>query len=286
MAIRVCVVGSVNTDTVFAVPALPAPGQTVLASAAGTHPGGKGANQAVAAARAGAQVHFVGAVGADDAGLRLRRHLQDNGVDTQGLTTAPGPSGSAVITVDASGENTIVVAPGANGTLELTCGQRDLIVDCDVLLMQLEIPIQVAVEAAGLARAGGATVILNASPAGGDLTELAGLVDVAVVNETESAGFGHRVTHRVVTLGARGARYTGPDGTVEVPAPVVRAVDTSGAGDVFAGVLAAEWAGGPARALRRAGVAGALATLTAGAGDCAPDGGAIDAALAAVRPER
>ena len=82
------------------------------------------------------------------------------------------------------------------------------------------------------------------------------------------------------------ARYTGPDGTVEVPAPVVRAVDTSGAGDVFAGVLAAEWAGGPARALRRAGVAGALATLTAGAGDCAPDGGAIDAALAAVRPER
>lgn len=277
MATRVCVVGSVNLDTVFTVTALPAPGETALSSQPSTHPGGKGANQAVAAARAGATVSFVGAVGDDDAGMRLRRHLQANGVGTDGLTTVPGPSGSAVITVDPSGENTIVVAPGANGALTLGAGQRELIAACEVLLLQLEIPLSTATEAARLARAGGATVILNASPAGGDLTKLAALIEVVVVNETESAQFAHPVPHRVVTLGARGARYTGADGTVEMPAPVVDAVDTSGAGDVFAGVLATGWPGGMARALRRACTAGALSTLTPGAGDCAPSAAAISA---------
>ncbi|MEB3020661.1 ribokinase [[Mycobacterium] crassicus] len=275
----ICVVGSANMDTVLTVTVLPDPGETVLATAVATTPGGKGANQAVAAARAGARVQFVGAIGDDDAGLLLRRHLQNNGVGTDGLTTMPGPSGSAVITVDPSGENTIVVAPGANATWTLDSGQRDLITHCDVLLMQLEIPIPVATAAAGLARASGATVILNVSPAGRDVTELAGLTDVAVVNETESAWFRHPVPHRVVTLGARGARYTGADGTVHVPATVVDAVDTSGAGDVFAGVLAAEWPAGIAHALRAACAAGALATLTPGAGDCAPSAEAIRAAV-------
>lgn len=281
MATRVCVVGSVNTDTVFAVAALPAPGETVLAAAQSTHPGGKGANQAVAAARAGARVQFVGAVGDDDAGLLLRGHLHDNGVGTEGLTTMPGPSGSAVITVDPSGENTIVVAPGANGAWALDSGQRNLIADCDVLLMQLEIPIPVATAAAELAHASGATVILNVSPPGGDVAELAGLIDVAVLNETESARFHHQVPHRVVTLGAHGARYRGSGGTRTVPSPVVQAVDSTGAGDVFAGVLATEWAGGIEHALQRACVAGALATLVAGAGDCAPSAEAISAALEA-----
>ncbi|CAJ1501392.1 ribokinase [[Mycobacterium] holstebronense] len=286
MATRVCVVGSVNTDAVFAVAALPAPGETVLATARSTHPGGKGANQAVAAARAGAQVQFVGAVGDDDAGLLLRRHLQSNGVGTDGLMTTPGPSGSAVITVDPSGENTIVVAPGVNGVWTLNSGQRDLIADCDVLLMQLEIPIPVATAAAGLAHASGRTVILNVSPPATDVAGLIDLVDVAVVNESESARFHHEVAHRVVTLGARGARYTGADGTAQVPAPVVDAIDSSGAGDVFAGVLAAEWPGGIAHALRRACVAGALATLVAGAGDCAPSAEAISTASDAFRLRR
>lgn len=289
MATRVCVVGSVNLDTVFNVATLPAPGETVLAAARGTHPGGKGANQAVAAARAGARVQFVGAVGDDDAGLRLRRHLQGNGVGTDGLTTMPGPSGSAVITVDPSGENTIVVAPGANGAWALDSGQRDPIADCDVLLMQLEIPIPVATAAARLAHASGATVILNVSPPATDLSELAGLIeliDVAVVNESEAARFDHEVPHRVVTLGARGARYHGAGGTLSVPAPVVQALDSTGAGDVFAGVLATGWAGGVEHALRRACVAGALATLVAGAGDCAPSAEAIRAALEAFRPRR
>lgn len=279
MATRVCVVGSLNLDTVFSVVTLPAAGETVLSSAPRIQPGGKGGNQAVAAARAGATVSFVGAVGDDDAGVRLRRHLQVNGVGTDALTTVPGPSGSAFITVDAAGENTIVVAAGANAALSLNAGQRALIADADVLLLQLEIPVATATAAARAGRAAGATVIVNVSPVGGDLTELAGLIDVAVLNETESARFGYRVPHRVVTLGSRGARYSGADGTVEVPAPVVDAVDTSGAGDVFAGVLAAEWSGGIAHALRRACVAGALATLVPEAGDCAPDAAAINRTL-------
>lgn len=288
MATRVCVVGSVNMDTVFTVAALPAPGETVLGSAPSTHPGGKGANQAVAAARAGARVQFVGAVGDDDAGVRLRRHLQGNGVGTEGLTTVPGPSGSAVITVDPAGENTIVVAPGANASLALDSGQRALIAGAQVLLVQLEIPIDTATASARLARAAGATVIVNVSPIGADLElgELSDLIDVAVVNQTESAQFDHPAPHRVVTLGARGARYAGAGGTVEMPSPVVDAVDTSGAGDVFAGVLAAEWPGGVAHALRRACAAGALATLVAGAGDCAPNAEAISAALGTDEPER
>ena len=289
MAARVCVVGSINLDTVFTVAALPAPGETVFGSAPVTTPGGKGANQAVAAARAGAQVVFVGAVGDDDAGERLRRHLQVNGVGTEGLTAVPGSSGSAFITVDHAGENTIVVTPGANAALTLDSGQRALIADAQVLLVQLEIPVATATAAARVARAAGATVIVNVSPIGADpagLIDLIDQTDVAVVNQTESAWFDHPVPHRVVTLGARGARYTGADGTVEVPSPVVDAVDTSGAGDVFAGVLAAEWSHGIAQALRRACAAGALATLVPGAGDCAPDAEAISAALTGLTPER
>ncbi|MCV7085506.1 ribokinase [Mycolicibacter hiberniae] len=282
MAARVCVVGSVNTDTVFRVGALPRPGETVLAETPRTYPGGKGANQAVAAARAGARVQFVGGVGDDDAGLRLRGHLRDNGVGTDGLRTLPEPSGAAFITVDPSGENTVVVAPGANRSWVLDSGQRDLIADCDVLLLQLEIPLAVAAAAAGLARTGGATVILNVSPPPADsaaLTRLAALTDVAVVNESESARLHHEVPHRVVTLGARGARYRGSAGTYTVPAPAVRTVDSTGAGDVFAGVLATEWAGGVEHALQRACVAGALATLVRGAGDCAPDAESIGRAM-------
>jgi len=284
MAARVCVVGSVNIDTVYAVAALPAPGETVLATAQSTHPGGKGANQAVAAARAGARVQFVGAVGDDAAGARLRAHLDSNGVDTAGLVTLPGPSGSAIITVDAAGENTIVVAPGANAALTPeTLGPID---GCDVLLLQLEIPLSTALAAARQARSAGVTVILNASPVGGDLAELAGYTDVAVVNESESARFHHQVPHLVVTLGARGARHRGPGGTRTVAAPVLRAVDSTGAGDVFAGVLAAEWAGGIGHAVERACVAGALATLVTGAGDCAPNTEAISAAVDAFRFRR
>jgi ribokinase len=289
MTARVCVVGSVNMDTTLRVGSFPRPGETVVASSLTHAPGGKGANQAVAAARAGARVQFVGAVGDDPAGERLRAHLRAGGVDLDGIVGLTGPSGAAIIVVDAGGENTIVVAPGANGQLTLTGAHaHEVIASCDVLLTQLEIPVTTAVAAAREARSAGAVVIVNASPAGRDqsaVAELAGLPDVVIANEAEADEWPWQPTHLVVTLGERGARYVGVDGEYAVPAPAVDAVDTTGAGDVFAGVLAASWPGDPGSpgerlaALRRACAAGALATLVPGAGDCAPDGETIDATL-------
>ncbi|HET9892430.1 MAG TPA: PfkB family carbohydrate kinase, partial [Mycobacterium sp.] len=165
---------------------------------------------------------------------------------------------------------------------------RTVVADCDVLLTQLEIPVRTAVDAAQHARSAGAVVVVNASPAGqdpGSLSDLAAAADVVVTNEEEAAEWPWRPTHLVVTLGARGARYVGADGEFTVAAPAVDAVDTTGAGDVFAGVLAANWPPHPGSAdqrrlaLQRACAAGALATLVAGAGDCAPDAEAIDTAL-------
>jgi ribokinase len=284
MVTRVCVVGSVNMDTVFDVEALPRPGETVLAGSARSTPGGKGANQAVAAARAGALVRIVGAVGDDDAGTQLRGHLRENAVATDGLMTVPGPSGQAVVVVDSTGENLIVVAPGANGQLTLdSAPARALVTDCDVLLVQLEIPLDTATAAAREARNAGATVIVNASPVSDDhdrLAVLAQVADVVVVNQDEAIRWTWPVPHLVVTQGAAGARYWGDDGSHTVAAPAVDPVDTSGAGDVFAGVLAAGWTTGRDHALRRACAAGALATLVPGAGDCAPLNAVIDDAVA------
>ena len=293
MATGVCVVGSVNMDLTFNVDTLPRPGETVLAASLTNAPGGKGGNQAVAAARAGARVQFVGAVGDDPAGEQLRAHLRANGVGLEGIVELKGPSGTAVIVVEARGENTIVVAPGANGRLTPdTWAMPAVLSECEVLLIQLEIPVATAVAAARAARSAGAVVIVNASPGGQDqatLTELAAAADVVIVNEAEAAGWSWEPAHLVVTLGARGARYVGTDGEFAVPAPAVKAVDTTGAGDVFAGVLAANWPPKPGAnpalaaerlyALQRACAAGALATLVPGAGDCAPSAEAIDAAL-------
>jgi ribokinase len=158
-----------------------------------------------------------------------------------------------------------------------------LVADCDVLLLQLEIPVATAVAAARAARSAGATVIINASPAAEDsleLAELAGLADVVVVNEAEAAHWRWPVPHLVITRGAGGASYVETDHEFAVPGLAVEAVDTTGAGDVFAGVLAAGWHAGRDLALRRACAAGALATLMPGAGDCAPHAEAIDDALA------
>jgi ribokinase len=294
MAARVCVVGSVNMDLTLDVNALPRPGETVLASSLSYAPGGKGANQAVAAARAGARVQFVGALGDDPGAEQLRAHLLANGVGMDGTVNLPGPSGTAIIVVDSTAENTIVVAPGANGHLTLAADAvRAVVADCDVLLTQLEIPLATATAAAREARSSGAVVIVNASPTGQNpaaLAELAAVADVVIANEAEADEWEWQSIHLVVTRGAHGARYAGADGEFDVAAPAVRAVDTTGAGDVFAGVLAANWPPSPGanpalkaqrlRALRRACAAGALATLVPGAGDCAPDSDAIDGALA------
>lgn len=282
-AARVCVVGSINADLTFTVAALPRPGQTVLASSLSSAAGGKGGNQAVAAARSGADVALVAAVGDDDAATTLREHLRAHAVDQDAVAKVPGPSGSAVIMVDATGENSIVVAPGSNSLLDVdTPAASAAITAADVVLLQLEIPPTTAIAAARQARAAGAVVMLNASPGGTaahHLLALSNLVDVVVVNETEASEWHWPVRHLVITRGSRGASYLGAEERFDVPAPAVRAVDTAGAGDVFAGVLAAGWTAGHERALRRACAAGALATLVRGAGNCAPSAADIDSVL-------
>lgn len=283
MAARVCVVGSVNADLTFTVNALPRPGQTVLASALLSSPGGKGGNQAVAAARAGASVQLVAALGSDATAEQLRAHLSANDVGLHGVVSVAGPSGTAVIVVDAAAENNIVVAPGANAKLSVDSADvQAVIADSDVVLLQLEIPIATAIAAARVARAAGATVIVNASPSGArphDLLALSELADVVVVNEAEAREWHWPVAHLVITRGRRGASYLGEDERFDVPAPRVTPVDTTGAGDVFAGVLAAGWPTGHEVALCRACAAGALSTLVPGAGDCAPYAEAIDDAV-------
>jgi ribokinase len=197
--------------------------------------------------------------------------------------TVPGPSGAAVIVVDADAENTIVVAPGANAHLSMNSAHvQTVVADAEVVLIQLEIPIATALAAARVARDAGAVVIVNASPAQADTDDLAALArtaDVVVVNVDEAREWQWPVPHLVTTRGARGASHVHDGRSVDVPAPAVEPVDTTGAGDVFAGVLAAEWLSGADQALRRACAAGALATLVPGAGGCAPTAEAIDDVL-------
>ena len=229
-------------------------------------------------------VQLVAALGTDSAAEQLRAHLRANDVGLDGVVSVPGPSGSAAIIVDAAAENTIVVAPGANAHLSVDHADvRAVIADSDVVLMQLEIPIATAAAAAGIAREADAVVMVNASPAGAkphDLLALSQLADVVVVNEAEAREWHWPVPHLVITRGSRGASYLGADERFDVPAPAVRPIDTTGAGDVFAGVLAAGWLDGYEDALRRACAAGALSTLVPGAGDCAPYAEAIEDAVA------
>jgi ribokinase len=199
------------------------------------------------------------------------------------VITVPGPSGTASIMVDANAENMIVVAPGANAHLVLdSAAMRNVVAEADVVLLQLEIPVPTAVAAARIGRAAGATVIVNASPpnASPAMAALAEMTDVVVVNETEAAEWHWPAPHLVITRGGRGASYVANGREINVAAPPVEPVDTTGAGDVFAGVLAAGWPSDRDRALRRACAAGALATLVPGAGDCAPLEEAIEDVLA------
>lgn len=239
----VVVVGSGNVDLVSRVARIPAPGETVLSTGFATHAGGKGNNQATAAARAGAATTFVGAFGGDDNGKLLRAGLAADGVNTLVRTSAE-PTGTAFIAVSDSGENTIVVNAGANGTLrELTVSELAVIAAADYLLLQLEIPLPTV---AAAARAAGGTVVLNAAPATPLPRDLLAEVDLLVVNEHEAAELGGTaallatVPAVVVTLGAAGALVVTRDA---VPVPVsgieVDVVDTTGAGDTFCGALVA-----------------------------------------------
>ena len=270
---RIVVVGSTNMDLITTTSTLPEPGQTLLGKDFHTAPGGKGGNQAVAVARAGGAVQFVGAVGDDDFGRALRDRLATAGVGTDRLRTVEGPSGIAAITVDARAENTIVVVPGANGTLtELDDEDRAAVAAAEVLILQLEIPIDTVVAAARAASDAGVTVLLNPSPVRDLPSELVAAVTVLVVNRGEADALGvdvlGAVPHVVTTLGGDGAVHRGPDGVeTAVPAPAVDVVDTTGAGDAFTGALAVAWASGasPRDALVAACAAGADATTRSGA---------------------
>ncbi|WP_166378535.1 ribokinase [Catellatospora methionotrophica] len=308
---RVAVVGSVNLDLTVAVSHLPDPGETVLGSEVSFRPGGKGGNQAVAARRMGADTILFAAVGADQFGLDLRTALQAEGLPAGSLTTIDGAAtGLAMIVVEGAGENTIVVAPGANELLDgqpLTAQLPQLLSPGAVLLLQLEIPLATCLDAALLARAAGATVLLNAAPLPKVMdpvfAELLAAVDVLVVNEGEAwhlsgqqgapprdtAGWqrlaaqltahGPRVC--VVTLGGDGAVLAGPDGELACAGFPVAVVDTTGAGDAFCGALAVSLAQGrgPAEALRRSCAVGALATTRMGAQAALPTAAEVDGFL-------
>ncbi len=271
---RIVVVGSISMDQVTVTGRRPEPGETVLGTGFEMVPGGKGSNQAIAARRAGSEVEFVGAVGRDLFADRLRAVLDDAGVGTKQLRSVDGPSGIATIIVDTSGENSIIVVPASNATVtELTEADLATIAAADVLLCQLEIPVDTVLAAARHARAHGTAVLLNPSPVQQLSPELWAAVDIAVVNKGEAAELGSAldtVPHVVTTLGGDGAHYRGPDGEFDTPGVAVEVVDTTGAGDTFTGALAAHWHEGPRTALSWACAAGALATTKLGASASIP----------------
>ncbi|WP_069166698.1 ribokinase [Nocardia altamirensis] len=282
----IAVLGSINMDLVTTTERRPEPGETLLGTGFAMVPGGKGSNQAIAAQRAGGAVQFLGAVGDDVFAGELRRVLTDSGVGVRRLRTVDGPSGIASIVVDSGGENTIIVVGGANARLtELTEDDLDIIAAADILLCQLEIPLDTVSAAARHARANGTTVLLNPSPVQRLPAELLANVDVAVVNSGEAAELGAdlaAIDHVVVTRGGDGVTYRGPDGTeLSQPSLRVEVVDTTGAGDAFTGALAAAWHRGPEWALTWAAAAGALATTKLGASSSIPTSAEITAALAA-----
>ena len=281
---RVTVLGSLNMDISVTVPRLPGPGATVLGSAARFTPGGKGANQAVAAARLGASVRMAGCVGDDDFGRRLLAALRDEGVNADDvLVTANAPTGLAMISVDHAGENIITVAPGANHEVAgeqvaAATGHGD-----GILVICAEIPVPAITSA--LTRAGRCILNLAPAPPGAAAIVAAG-VDWLVVNETEAAavlgrpvsglaGAGQAAAdlvtagarHAVVTAGAHGAALAGPDAAATIGAFRVDAVDTVGAGDTFVGALAVALAADipAAEAVRAAAAAGATAATRPGA---------------------
>lgn len=281
----VVVLGSANVDLVAFAPRLPQPGETVLGTDFAEHAGGKGLNQAVAAARAGARVAFVGAVGDDEAGTWLIDTLARDGVDVSHVVArADHPTGRALIGVAASGENAIIVAPGANATV--TAPPAPL--PCRVLLAQLEIPLAAVSRAFDDARRAGILTVLNPAPAQALADELLACCDVIVPNEHEVRELGgassllaRGATTVVVTLGARGVEVHRSDGIVTVDAFPVRTVDTTAAGDAFCGALCARLARGErlVDSVRWAAAAGALTTTRRGALSSLPDRRSIERLL-------
>lgn len=285
---RITVFGSLNMDLVIQAPRHPLPGETLTGGPFRTFPGGKGANQAVAAARLGGQVTMIGRVGADSFGDALIAGLQADGVDTACVGRSTEATGVALITVCAAGENTIVIAPGANGTVspDTVMAHRDAIVSADALLLQLEVPLPAVEAAAGLAHAAGVPVILNPAPAQPLPASLLRHVTYLIPNQHEAAlltglptdtDAGAAAAARalqaagiqtvVMTLGERGALVFADGRQVSVPSYPVQVVDTTAAGDAFVAAFAVALTEGksPVAAARWGCAAGALACTVLGA---------------------
>ncbi len=295
----VLVLGSINMDLIFALPRLPAEGETVLTPSFSEAMGGKGANQALAAARDGAATRFIGSIGADDFGTRARATLAADGVDVSGLATASAATGIASIFVDAQGRNKIAVASGANGRVLPSALPASLLSPRETLVLQMEIPVATIEAAIERASRAGARIILNLAPAMPISERALRAVSILVVNEHEAATLcghlsiaasshedrTHALARRlgttvIATLGAEGALAVADDATHRVPALAVDAVDTTGAGDCFVGVLAAALERGLAlpHAMARAAVAASLACTVMGAAPSFPRREQIDRA--------
>jgi ribokinase len=271
----VVVAGSINVDLVVRVPRLPAAGETILGENLLTIPGGKGANQAVAAARLGAEVAMIGRVGSDAFGPRLRDGLQREGIDVVGVgLDADAPTGAALILVENGGQNMITVAPGATAAIGGTELARlgESLKAGDVLVLQCEVPLEFVDRAVALARDAGAVVVLNASPSAALRGRPLPPANVAIVNESEAAELGEAslrdaVDALVVTLGAAGAVVYEDGRETKVDSYSVQVVDATAAGDALVGAVAYALArdSGIVEAVRLGVAAGAAACTKVGA---------------------
>ena len=302
----ITVFGSINVDLVARVAALPGPGETVLAPDYTVVAGGKGANQAVAAARAGANTHMIGCVGRDGFAEIALATMRECAIDLSAVVAVAEPTACAMIGVDTAGANQIIVASGANRQLRAAQLDDGLLGPDTTLVLQLEVDPAETWAVITRAKASGARVILNTAPAAPVPPDVAASCDILVMNEIEAVMLAETSGHGggddpvaaaralghawgvtiVVTLGADGAWAFEPHAAWRIGALEVEAVDSTAAGDAFVGVLAAALdGGGPfAEALGRASVAGGLACETAGAQPSLPERAVIDAALSRLAP--
>lgn len=293
---EVSILGSANLDVVFTTDRIPLPGETLLARSSNRFAGGKGLNQAVAAARAGASTAFIAALGTDEPGAILATTIADAGIDDRFVRRVDEPTGQAFIVVNPQGENTIIVASGANATMHsLSEAEAAVLRASSVLLMQFELPLDVVTEAAMTAHDQGAVVMVNAAPAQALPDALLASLDYLIVNEHEACELGGSadlatasgtlaalLPRLVVTVGADGAvLYDGGAEVARVEALPVVPVDTTGAGDTFCGAFAAAIAEGQefVAAARFATAAAALSVQSVGAVPSIPGREAIDALL-------